>query len=430
MKILQINKFFYLKGGSETYLFSLADLLKQHGHEVIFFSMKDKKNFDSEYSDFFINNIDFRKREGIVKDFKKLGHSLYSLEAKRKLENLIKKYEPDVAHLHNVAHHFSPSILSVLKKHNIPVIQTLHDYQLICPNFKLFTKGAICERCYKHKYYQAIFHKCIHNAYLPSIWGAFEMVIHKALQIYENVLYYYVSPSEFLAKKLEKWGYNKDKIKVLNNFIDLAKISPNYNSQGYILYFGRLAQEKGILTLLEAIKGLSGIKLKVAGIGPEEAKLKDYLKKEDLPACPRRRAQAGLKNVEFLGFKKGEELETLISNCAFVVMPSIWYENYPYSILESFAYGKPVIGSDLGGIPEMVLDNKTGFIFPAGDSKALKEKIETLYNSQELIEQMGKQARQFVENNNDPEKHYQKLIKIYQELLLKYEEKKKTNKFF
>lgn len=416
MKILQINKFFYLKGGSETYFFSLSDLLKQHGHEVIFFSIKDEKNFDSEYSDFFINNIDFRKREGAIKDFKKLGHSLYSLEAKRKLESLIKKYKPDVAHLHNVAHHFSPSILSVLKKHNIPVIQTLHDYQLICPNFKLFTKGAVCERCYKHKYYQAILHKCVHNAYLPSIWGAFEMYVHKALQIYENVLYYYVSPSEFLAKKLEKWGYNKDKIKVLNNFIDLTRISPNYNNQGYILYFGRLAQEKGILTLLEAIKGLPEIKLKVVGIGPEEAELKDYLKKEDL------------KNVEFLGFKKGKELETLISNCAFVVMPSIWYENYPYSILESFAYGKPVIGSDLGGIPEMVLDNKTGLIFPAGDAKALKEKIERFYNSQELIAQMGKRARQFVEDNNNPEKHYQDLIKIYQEILLNYGKKDKTNK--
>ncbi|MDD5043044.1 MAG: glycosyltransferase [Patescibacteria group bacterium] len=416
MRILLVNKFFYLRGGSERYFFELKKLLESHGHEVICFSMKDEKNFPSPQSDFFVANVDFASRRGFFSNIKKAGHSLYSPEARRKMEALIKKYRPEVAHLHNISHQLSPSILSILKEYKIPTIQTLHDYQLICPNYKLFTEGAVCERCRRHRYYEAVIHKCIKESYVASAWGALEMAIHKSLQIYERVLKYYVSPSVFLAKKLEKWGYPPGKTKVVNNFIDLAGYEPNYGNRGYLLYFGRLAEEKGLPILLKAIKGLPEVNLKIAGAGPEEQRIKKIIIKEKI------------ENVEMVGFKTGQELAELIKNSIGVVMPSLWYENYPYSILESFAYGKPVVASDLGGIPELVKENITGLLFTAGDFSELRDKIKSLYSQPRLAEEMGRRARKLAEEQNNPEDHYQKIIFIYEELRKKYGKPGETNK--
>ncbi len=415
MKILQINKFFYIKGGSDTYFFSLSDLLSQNGHEVAFFSMKDPKNRSSSFSEYFVDNIDFSKREGL-KEFKKAAHSFYSLEAKRKLEKLIKKYRPDIAHLHNIAHHLSPSILSVLKKHNIPIVQTLHDYQLICPNYKLYTEGEVCERCKKYKYFETVIHKCLQDAYLPSAFEALEMYFHKSLQIYENMIDYYVSPSEFLAEKLVAWGHDKRKIAVINNFINSKNFKPNFKNGNYILYFGRLAEEKGLKILVQAMKEANDINLKIAGEGPLKPKLEKYARENKL------------SNIEFLGFKNQEELSGLISDSAFTVMPSVWYENYPYGILESFAFGKPVVASDLGGISELIIKGKTGFSCRPGEPGDLAQKIKKLYSDKDLILKMGKAARKFVEENNSPETHYKQIIALYNNLLADYGKKSEQNK--
>ena len=401
MRILQINKFFYRRGGSEAYFFGLIELLKKNGHEVIPFSTKSPANIDSPYEKFFVEEINFDKREGAAKDFKKIWHSLYSLEAKRKLEKLILETKPDVAHLHNISHHISPSIFSVLKKYKIPVVQTLHDYQLICPNFKLFTEGAVCERCKKYRYWNAVIHRCVHGARFQSLVEAKEMFFDKTCQFYEKGVSFFVTPSRFLADKLRAWRVES---KIINAplFLDAADFEPDYKPGDYVLYFGRLVKEKGLDVLLHALAG-TDIKLKIVGDGPEKDRLKDESEKLKV-------------NAEFVGHKLGKELHDLIRGAKFVILPSVWYENYPVSLLEAGALGKAVVGARLGGIPEIISDGENGFLAEPNSADDLREKIQHLFGDDELCERMGRRAREMVIENNSPEEHYKKIVEIYKQL--------------
>lgn len=401
MKILQINKFFYRRGGSESYFFDLISLLEQRGHEIVHFSMRHSENRPSPYSDFFIDEINFEKREGLYSNFKKFFHSLYSAEAKEKIEQLILKTKPEIAHLHNISHHLSPSILTVLKKHRIPVIQTLHDYQLMCPNFKMFTEGAVCERCKKYRYWNACLHKCIHGSRLEGLAGALEMAFHRACQIYENSVYCFVTPSNFLREKMLAWrAGGKAKISVIPNFVDVSAYEPEYNPGDYVLYFGRLVKEKGLDVLLRAMAG-SNIKLKIVGDGPEKKKLENL-------------NQRFGDRAEFVSHKTGKELHDLIRGSRFVVLPAIWYENYPMSLIEANALGKAAVGANLGGIREIIRDGESGLLAMPNDAKDLRVKIEQLYGNPGLCERMGRRARETVIENNSPEEHYQKIIDLYE----------------
>lgn len=401
MKILQINKFFYRRGGSETYFFGLMELLQKNGHEIVHFSMKSPQNTPSPYDDFFVNEIDFGKREGLFQDFKKIGHSFYSLEAKKKLEKLILKTKPDIAHLHNVSHHLSPSILGVLKKYKIPVAQTLHDYQLICPNFKLFTEGVVCERCRKYKYWNAVLHRCVHNSRLESLVEAKEMFFHKACRFYEKGVRCFVTPSKFLAEKLAAWGVESE-VKNVPLFLDTNQFEPKYEPGDYVIYFGRLVKEKGLDVLIRALAD-TDIKLKIVGDGPDLDKLK--VQSEKLKV-----------RVEFIGHKNGKELHDLIRGSKFVVLPAVWYENYPMSLLEAGALGKAVVGSRIGGIPEIVHDGENGFLAESGNAADFREKILRLSGDGELCKIMGRRAREMVIQNNLPEDHYKKLMEVYKRL--------------
>jgi glycosyltransferase involved in cell wall biosynthesis len=402
MRILQINKFFYRRGGSEAYFFELSDLLKRHGHEVIAFSTKSPLNFASPYENFFVDEINFDKREGAAKDFKKICHSFYSFEAKKKLEKLILETKPDLAHLHNISHHISPSIFSALKKYKIPAVQTLHDYQLICPNFKLFTEGAVCERCKKYRYWNAVGHRCVHDSRVQSLIEAKEMFLHRACQFYEKGVKCFVAPSGFLADKLRAWRI-KSKIINVPLFLDAADFEPDYKPGDYVLYFGRLVKEKGLDVLLHALAG-TDIKLKIVGDGPEKDGLKT--KSEKLKV-----------NAEFVGHKLGKELHDLIRGAKFVVLPSIWYENYPVSLLEAGALGKAAVGTRLGGIPEIIEDGENGFLAEPGNTNDLREKIQRLFGDDDLCLRMGRRAREMVIEKNSPEEHYKKLIEVYRGLL-------------
>ncbi|MFA5187859.1 MAG: glycosyltransferase [Patescibacteria group bacterium] len=402
-----INKFFYRKGGSEAYMFDLLELLKKAGHEVVEFSMKDEKNQASKYSDFFIDKIDFNKRQGFLEDLKKAGHLIYSFEAKRKLEALIKKAKPDIAHLHNFSFQLTPSILQTLKKYNIPIVWTMHDYKLICPNYRLFTQGSVCERCKVHKYYNCWKYKCIKNNSGMSFLAMLEMYLHKLiLRSYEKIDCF-IAPSKFLEAKVLDWGINEAKVKQLYHLLDLEKLNVNPEIGEGLLYFGRLAEEKGLKILLEAMKDLPNIKLKIVGAGPQKQELQNYI------------AGNNLNNVEIVSHKTGSELYDLIKNARLVVVPSIWYENNPISILEAFAFGKPVIGSNLGGIPELVRENKTGFLFTAGNSRELKNKIAQNYNKAEELKIWGANARQLVASISNPADHLQSLLDLYQKLIKK-----------
>lgn len=404
MKILQINKFFYPKGGAETYFFELSKLLQDKGHQVIHFGMKHPNNLPSAQAQYFVDEIDFGKSEGLARDLVKFGHMIYSTESKSKLEQLLEKEKPDIAHLHNISHQISPSILTTLKKHHIPVVQTLHDYQLICPNYKLFTQGAVCERCKYHKYYQAAINSCIQDSRVKGGLAGAELAVHQATQIYKKNVDLFITPSNFLRNKLIEWNKNPEQIIHVPNFFDYEKYQPANEPGDYVIFAGRLITEKGIMVLARAAAKLPQIKFKIAGDGDQKAELQNFIK------------ERGLTNIELLGFQPREEVLDLIAKARLVVLPSVWYENYSMSLLEAGALGKAVVASKIGGNPEIIKDGQTGLLVKPGDADDLAAKIDALYNNPDLIKQLGQQARARLEKENNKEQHYQQLLKIYESL--------------
>ena len=399
MKILLVNKYFYLKGGAEYVLFETADLLRSKGHEVISFSMRHPRNIKSEYEKYFVSNVDYEKG-GINNKIDYAIKLLYSFEAKRKIEELIKEEKPDIAHLHNVYHQISPSILYTLKKFDIPVIMTLHDYKMVCPSYSMLSDGKICEFCKDSNYYYCVLRKCVKESRLKSILNTCEMYLHhKILGIY-NLVDVFISPSMFLKNKVEEMGF-RGNIVHLPNFVNLCDYKPQYDWQeDSIVYFGRLSKEKGLFTLIDAMEGLD-LKLKIIGEGPSKQGLESRVK------------SWGLENIKFMGYKSEEELKDEIKKSMFIVLPSEWYENNPLTIIEGFSLGKPAVGARIGGIPELVKDNETGLTFELGNVDDLRAKIILLLKSPADIERMGRNARKMVDEKLNPEIHYEKLMEIY-----------------
>ncbi|MDD4607463.1 MAG: glycosyltransferase family 4 protein [Patescibacteria group bacterium] len=409
MRILQVNKFYYLKGGSERYFFDVIDLLKKYEHEVAVFSVKSKKNQASDYEKYFVNEMDFEARQGFFKKIKSAGHIIYSLEAKRKFKKLVQDFKPDIVHLHNFHHQISVSILDVCQKFNIPVVWTLHDYKLICPNYQLYSQNQICEKCKICNYKQAFKNKCLKNSTMASLVVSLEMYLNRFIRQIENRVDLFLAPSQFMRDKVIDWGIDKNKVVKLNNFIQAENFIGSLKNQNYIVYFGRLSQEKGIETLIQAMAKIkTNIKLKIVGGGPLENKLKAQV------------IDLKLQNkIEFTGPKYGQDLYDLIGQAQFVVVPSEWYENFPYTILESFCLGKPVVGAEIGGIPELVKNQQTGLLFESGNDQSLSQKIDYLIQNPVQIQKMNVQARELVERELSPQKHYQYLIEIYNRLINK-----------
>lgn len=403
MKILMINKFFYIKGGSETYYFSLKELLEKNGHTVIDFSMKDEKNFDSKYSKFFVNNVDYNRKQSILNKMREASKIIYSFEAKRKLEKLIKETKPDIAHLHIFQHQLSLSILDVLKKYNIPIVYTAHDLKMICPNYKMMTYGKTCEDCKGEKYSNCLKNKCVKNSTIKSAVAMIEAYVNKYRKAYDKIDYI-ITPSKFYRDKFIEFGINQEKIGHIPNFLNDKKIEyDTLPEQNYFLYFGRLSEEKGIMTLTKAMKKIDAT-LKIVGTGPIKDKIEEFIEENNY------------KNIELLGFKSGKELNTIIANAKAVILPSEWYENGPYSAIESLKLGKILIGSNLGGIPELIDGN--GYVFKNGDSNDLYEKINCIIKLDKVSrKQMQNKSLEIFEKEYVSEIHYNKLIKIYRKLV-------------
>jgi len=403
MKILQVNKFFYFRGGAERHYFDLIKLLEEKGHQIIPLAMEDERNFSSPYARYFISNVELESPKFSLREIKTIGRMIYSFEAKRKAEALIRETKPDLVHLHNIYHQLSPSILGVFRKYNLPIIMTLHDYKLICPNYKLFAHGKPCERCKRYKYFEPIIQKCIKNSRIAGAICGLEATIHKLFGFYKNIDLF-LAPSQFLKNKFLEWGFKERKIVVLPHFLDLNdyNLKKESKTEDYFVYFGRLSWEKGLDQLIEVIRELPlEMKLKIIGRGEEEKKLKT--KAQNLK----------LKNVEFLGPLWGEKLKEIIQGSKFAVLPSLWYEVFGLSILEANALGRPVIASKIGGIPEIITDGENGLLYEPLNKKELKEKIIWLWENKEEAKRMGELARRKVEENYNKEGYYQKLLTIY-----------------
>jgi len=330
---------------------------------------------------------------------------IYSTEAKRKMEKLISEQKPDLAHIHNIYHQISPSILPVLHQKGIPVVMSLHDYKLVCPNYKLMTQGEVCEKCNSSKYYQAVLHKCVKNSFSASLLNCMEMYIHKFLKLYEKNVDLFISPSLFMRDKLSEFGMNQSRIAYLPPWTKEIKSSPSYTYSDFFLYFGRISKEKGVDTLIQAMEKVKFGKLLIIGDGEEKERLQGYVD------------QNKVDNVTFMGFVERSKLNDLIRASRFVVLPSEWYENSPSVIYESFAFGKSVIGSRIGGIPELIEDGENGLLFEPKNVDELAEKIKYLYHHPLLAEKMGIAAREKVEEKYSEEEYYKKLLGLYDSLI-------------
>jgi glycosyltransferase involved in cell wall biosynthesis len=404
MKILQINKYHYLRGGSDTVYFNTGKLLMERGHSVLNFAMEYPENESSNEAEFFAENKDFVTLP-LKKKVRNVPSFFYNKEAAIKLRILIRHERPDVAHLHIFYGSLTSSILQVLKEENIPAVVSVHDYKFICPAYLLLDgKNEVCERCKGHNFMMAVRHKCVKDSYLFSTFFALESYYRDRKFPLEKMFSKMIFVSRFSRDIHTKYKHELKKISThLYNFDpNVLRKNPHQQKGEYFLYAGRLSKEKGLPTLLDAFADLSDVTLKVAGTGEHLSTLKN-------------RASS---NVEFVGFKKGDELKNLIAHASFILVPSEWYENNPMAIIEAYGLGKPVIAANIGGIPEIVEEDKTGFLFEAGNVKELKEKIiaASLIDSIKYIE-MSRAAVEFAHEHFNPNSHYNRLIEIYKEVL-------------
>ena len=407
MRILMCNSFYYLRGGAERYFFNLSDLLRAHGHDVIPFSMKHVRNLPSEYSDYFVSSIDFpsllKQKHGLASKLQVAERVIYSREAKRQIERLIRDTRPDIAHIHGIAHETSPSILDSIKGAGIPIVQTLHDYKLLCPNTSFISKGAVCERCKGHRYFSAALRRCKRDSLASSALASAELYIHKLLQIYERNVDVFVAPSRFLQQKMLEYGI-QNQVQFLPNFIDIDEFVPCYEPAQHIVYAGRLVELKGVRTLLQALRELPSAHLYIIGEGELE------------PALREQARQYGLEHVTFTGHLSTAELVALVQRAACMVFPSEWYENCPMTVLEAFACATPVIGARIGGTTELIDDWRTGLLFEPGNHQELATKIRFMLDHPDQAIAMGRNARRQVEANNSPGYHYQQIAALYEHL--------------
>jgi len=349
MKVLLVNKFHYRKGGSETYYFTLAETLKSRGHEVVFFAMQDEKNLPCEQAEYFVSNASVNG--GFKSKMNMLLHMAYSKEAYVKMKKLLLVEQPDLVILNLVHKQITLSIIDAIKEHNpeLPIFWTMHDLIAVCPSYTMRNgSGKICEKCLSGEYFNCVKNKCIKGNILMSILSWYEAVYIRKKEWYNRVDLF-ICPSEFYRNKLVQSGSIRSHIVTMRNPLPIDTVfEANEDNQGYILYFGRLSPEKGVKTLIEAAKKC-GCHLMILGAGPQEEELRDCTK--------------GFANIEFKGFQTGEALRNYIKNSKCVVLPSEWYENGPYSAMEAMALGKPLIVSDLGGLPELVEESINGYVF-------------------------------------------------------------------
>jgi len=401
MKILLINKFFFSFGGTETAFFQTAKLLQEQRHEVIYFSMAHPKNLESQQSSHFVSQVDFVEMSAWRELLRRIKRIIFGSESRRKLDELLRIEKPDIAHLHNIYHHLSPTIIATLKKHGIPVVLTLHDYKVVCPAYKLFVRGTVCEKCRGRRFYWCVLKKCVQGSRLKSLLCAVEVAYHRR---YYEMVDALVSPSRFLMAKMAEMGFSKHCRYIPNAFSLQDKPTLSDAVLPQVVCFGRLVEEKGIHLLIEAMKGVPADCL-IIGDGP---------RKEELHDLASRTPEA---RIRFMGHQPFPLLEPIVHCAAMVVIPSIWYENNPFSIIESFSMGVPVIAARIGGIPEMVIDQENGLLFTAGSSADLHDKIMLLLKEPELGCELARKAHLHLERHFTPAQHCEKLLALYRELI-------------
>ncbi len=404
MKVLLVDKFWYLKGGAERVVFETKKLLEANGDVVFEFSMRDPRNVESAYGRFFVSPVATDRVRFDWQGLRTAGRMLWSFEAARKFDALLSEAKPDVIHAHNIYHQLSPSILAVAERRGVPAVMTLHDYHLISPNYGLFDRGGIVEPSKAHPYLDTLQRRLIDGSFPKSALSAFEGWLHRASGVYGSVAKF-IAPSEFVKRKVVEYGVAESRVEVVPHCIGLEGRAPRYASENRVVFVGRLSPEKGVDVLLRAMKDVNGLECAIVGEGPERGRLERL--SEDL----------GLANVAFLGALYGAELEREIARAKAVVIPSLSYETFGLTALEAYAFGKPVIASRIGALPEVVREGETGLLFAPGGSKELTEKLNWLTRNAAVSEAMGRKGRELAETEYAPGLHLGRIHRIYKEAI-------------
>lgn len=366
-----VNKFLYPNGGSETYMFKLGEYLANNGHQVEYFGMEHEGRCVGNSVNAYTSDMDFHTASAVDK-IKMSLKTIYSKEARQKIRLVLEDFQPDIVHLNNFNYQLTPSIILEIRKwekdtsHKVKILYTAHDYQLICPNHSMFNNNEVCENCVGGKFINCTKGKCVHDSTLKSVIGTIEASYWTKNKVYEQIDTI-ICCSAFMKEKMDTNPLFKNKTIVMHNFIDEVEAKET-KKENYVLYFGRLSQEKGIETILKA-KNTSFV---VAGSGPLEEEVKEA------------------SNIKFVGFKTGDELKELISKATVSVYPSVWYENCPFSVMESIMYGTPVVGAKIGGIPELIDDQETGILFEPKNVEEFESAIASIINDSQKANEMSK----------------------------------------
>ena len=389
---------YYIPGGAERYFFELSGLLEQHNHKVIPFCGASERNHPTEYAAYFPPAVD-TANPSLTDVFR----FIYSRDARQHIERAIDDLQPNIAHLHIYHGKLTSSILAPLKKRHIPIVQTLHEYKLLCPVYSCIRHGEICESCQGKYFWKALTNRCNRGSIARSAVSCAESYVAKMLGAVDNIDHF-IGVSQFMTDKMLSIGVPEEKITTVHNFVDCDKLRPADSPGNYILYFGRLDATKGLFTLLDAMRANPNLDCVLAGSGPDEAKLTAYA------------ADNNITNVRFAGFATGNALQELIRGAVCTVLPAEWYENCPMSVLESLAYARPVIGTRIGGIPELVDHGQDGLIVEPANAEQLAAALEELGSNPEKARQMGQVGREKVARDFSPAQHYQQIKAVYEKL--------------
>ena len=387
MKVLMINKFLYPNGGSETYIFRIGEWLERNGHEVQYFGMEHAGRCVGNRVEAYTSDMDFHGGS-ILSKLTYPIKTIYSSEARKQIRKVLDDFKPDVCHINNFNYQLTPSIILEIKKwnKNCRIVFTAHDYQLVCPNHMCNNPNTHenCEKCLGGHFINCTRGKCIHGSAARSAIGTMEAMLWNGNGVYKN-FDKIICCSGFLKKKMDTNPVFREKTIALHNFVEKVE-NKDVEKKDYVLYFGRYSEEKGIGTLIQAAKELPDVQFILAGTGPLESEIN------------------GVANIKNVGFQKGEALEKLIREAKFSVYPSEWYENCPFSVMESQMYGTPVLGADIGGIPELIEVGKTGELFESGNKEELKSKIKEMSEKQYKVDSVS---------FDTVDEYCQKLMKIY-----------------
>lgn len=401
MRILMVHSFHHARGGDTTCCRTLSDQLRAAGHQVIPLAMRHPDNEASTWEGYFPSHLDLHGTTGRRAQVRAALRMFWSPEAARKTRALCRAARPDVAHIHHIHRHLTPSVLWALQEAGIPIVWTVHDYELVCPSGRLFTAGAPCERCRGHRYHQAILRRCKSDRVAPSVAVAAEKWLHHKLKTWELVDRY-LCPSQYLADVLVRFGLPAKRVVHLPNFIEVGALAAGEGEGEGWLVAGRLSEEKGVHVALEAARRLPGQRLLVCGEGPQGRALRAQAR--DLPW------------VHFLGRLSPVELARTLREVRVVVVPSLWPENFPYAVIEAQAAGRPVIASRVGGIPEQITHQQDGILVRPGDVDALAGAVAALLSYPDRARELGRAGYHRVRRELQPGPHLARVLALYEEL--------------